>query len=157
MSTLLMGMSLMTVGASAEVTGVSDETENETALNTTETAGPDSNTAEIMETFNPQNMLRTTAYGNAGVSKVWVSGGAIWFSVKLYDYPVYNWNGQLHVTFTNGKVRNFPVGGMGVAGKTWTGHRSYKAYGQHGKATLSGYAVSVTGQKATVLHPYSSF
>lgn len=129
----------------------------------------EASTANIISIYNPSNSNNaitqknpffttlTTVYGNAGVSKVWSSGGSIWFSIKLYNYLAYNWKGNLHIAFSNGKTRNYIVGGVGYIGETWTDHQYYLSVGKHGKATLTGTAVSVDGRKASVLSPYTSF
>lgn len=106
-----------------------------------------------------QTSLMNTVKGAGGYSKTWVSGGRIYFSIKpnFLEFPTYWFTGNLKIKFSNGKTRNFSVGGTGIGGRAWTGYRTYRTYGSHGVAYLTGMVFGATGATANILHPSSAF
>ncbi|WP_203634023.1 MULTISPECIES: hypothetical protein [Lacticaseibacillus] len=101
----------------------------------------------------------STVKGAGGYSKTWVSGGRIYFAIKpnFLEFPTYWFKGNLKIKFSNGKTRNFSVGGTGIGGRTWTGYRTYRTYGSHGAAYFTGMVFGATGATANILHPSSAF
>lgn len=106
--------------------------------------------------------LRNTITGDLGISKVWVSGGKIYYALKITDpnpiFAVYKWSGTLTIHYyasgsKKARTVNYPVGGMGRANIWWEYSHSYTR-GRHGYAVLSG---TIDGFLGKIKFPRTAF
>ncbi|BDR61163.1 hypothetical protein [Lactobacillus xylocopicola] len=103
-----------------------------------------------------QLLQLNTMWGDLGVSKVWVSGGRIWFSLKVTNIivSVYVWNGTL-------KFHYYATGSKKTGHKKiswwnrvyWTDSRSY-VRNRHGYAVLFG---KINGNMGKIKFPRTGF
>lgn len=104
---------------------------------------------------NSVNSQLNTRYGDLGISKMWRSGGSIWFSLKATNIKlaVYYWNGSVVLHYYGHRSRRIPVQGTGYIGETWTYHVPYHK-GWHGYAVLVG---TIDGAEGTIKFPTCAF
>lgn len=96
---------------------------------------------------NSVNSQLNTKYGNLGISKMWRSGGKIWFSLKAtsISLAVYYWSGSVVLHYYGHRSRRIPVHGTGYIGETWTDYVTYHK-GWHGYAVLVGTVDGIEGK-----------
>lgn len=158
-TTLLLLSSLAIATTSTFVNTVIASTDDTTDVQKTNNLSPKSNNQEV-ESQEPLPALRNTIKGKIGISKVWVSGGEIWYALKVTNklFPVFHWDGTLKIHYyasSTKKARSvsYPVGGNGVYGKWWEDSKRY-ARGRHGYAELSG---TIDGFVGYIEFPRSAF
>lgn len=156
---LLGSLTIATTSAIVNTQDVAASTDDTTNVQKTNNLSPKSNSQEV-GSQEPQPALLNTMKGKIGISKVWVSGGEIWYALKVTNklFPVFHWDGTLKIHYyasSTKKARSvsYHISGNGIYGKWWESSKRY-ARGRHGYAELSG---TIDGFVGYIEFPRSAF